>query len=134
MRLFSSQSRFLFRLSAVVSLAVISGCLNVPDAPKGLTVLATVSGNNQTIVIGASSVAPLIVRAYDEQGAPMPNVVVSWAIAQGSGSLSVATSTTNAGGEASTIFSPGNTTGIVYVLATADPLTVTFTEMIVPAG
>ncbi len=129
----SRQSRFMFRMLAAVAMVAVSGCLNVPDAPKGLTALAAVSGNHQTIPLGASTTQPLVVRAYDETAAPMAGVTIVWAIAQGSGSLSVATSTTDVNGEASTVYTPGSVAGTVYVTSTANQaLQIFFTEQVVP--
>lgn len=120
------------RFTAALALIALSGCLDV-DSPRGLTILQIISGKDQTLPTGGVA-APMIVRAYDERSSPMPGVVVTWAVAQGTGTLSAVSSTTDANGDASTIFTAGTTTGTVYITATADPLQLVFSAQIVPAS
>jgi hypothetical protein len=120
-------------LSLAVALVWLSGCLNIADPKKGLTIFTVVSGNGQTIPLNATNVDPLVVRTYDETAAPLGGVVVTWAIVAGGGTLSTTSTTTDAGGNASVTYKPGTATGIVTIKATAIDLNVTFTETVVPA-
>lgn len=52
---------------------------------------------------------PLVVRVTDAQGASVSGAVVSWSITQGGGTLSAASSTSDAQGQASIQFTPGTT-------------------------
>jgi hypothetical protein len=119
-------------LSLAVALVWLSGCLNIADPKKGLTIFTVVSGNSQTIPLNATVIDPLVVRAYDEQAHPLAGVVVTWAITAGGGTLSATSTTTDAGGNASVTYKP-TTTGIITIKVTAIDLNVTFTETVVPA-
>lgn len=121
------------RLSVAIALIGLAGCLNIADPPKGLTILTVISGNGQTIPLNSTSIAPLVVRAYDETATPMAGIVVTWAITSGGGTLSATSTTTDANGEASVTYKPGATVGTVTIKATAIDLNVTFTEVVVAA-
>ncbi len=76
-----------------------------PGNPAGILV---VSGNGQSATV-ATTLAPLVVRVVDAYLNPIENVTVNFA-ANG-GSLSAATATTNASGEAQTVWTLSNTSG-----------------------
>src|SRR4051812_5503002 len=93
------------RSSSIVALAalmaLVGGCLKLDVVSGGLAVLTVVSGNNQTIPKGTASAVPLVVRAYDNSAAPLPNQSVTWSVQSNTGTVSAATTLTNEFGEAS---------------------------------
>ncbi|HET7844589.1 MAG TPA: autotransporter domain-containing protein, partial [Xanthomonadales bacterium] len=65
--------------------------------------LQVVSGNNQSLPTFTDS-APLVVRAVNAQGAPVANVRVVWTpVVSGAVAVNPTTSTTDSGGQASTV-------------------------------
>jgi hypothetical protein len=78
--------------------------------------LAVLSGSAQVDSIG-STLAPLVVRATDEFGAPAAGATIAWGLASGLGTLANATSITDANGQASVSYTLGS------VLASSDTLT-----------
>ena len=66
---------------------------------QGATQIALSAGSNQTDTVLATVAVPLAVLVQDQTSAPVQGVVVNWA-AQGGGSVSAPTSTTNASGVA----------------------------------
>jgi plastocyanin len=77
-------------------------------APTDVSLL---SGNNQRVITNGRVLAPLVVRVTDEDGDGVSNVTVNWEITTGGGSLSLASSSTNVNGDASVLFTAGNTEG-----------------------
>ncbi|HJR16191.1 MAG TPA: galactose oxidase-like domain-containing protein [Gemmatimonadales bacterium] len=67
-----------------------------PDAAA----IAEAGGNGQTGTVGLPLPSPLVVLVTDDEGNPVANVGVSWS-AQGGGSVSAATVSTNSNGRAS---------------------------------
>ena len=76
----------------------------LPDVPA---TLVKVSGDNQTAEVNSPLSAPLIVRILDRFSNPVPNISVSWRISTGSGLISTSSSTTNSIGEASALWTLG---------------------------
>src|SRR6266404_4647866 len=66
--------------------------------------LTMVSGNGQLVATQAVSNNPMVVQAKDAFGRPAPNVAITWAITQGAGTITGASSATDANGQASTNF------------------------------
>lgn len=120
-------SRFAPRSLAAAALISFGGCLSVDTTPAGIGALVIVSGNNQALAPGATNAAPLVVRALDQNAAPLPAETVTWAVAQGSGTISASTTITDDAGQASVNFTPGAGIGANSIRATAEGLTVTFT-------
>ena len=112
---------------ALGALLVFAGCLKLDTISGGLAVLTVVSGNNQTIPVNTPSPAPLIVRAYDNSAAPLPNQSITWAITSGGGTLSSASTITDQFGESSVTYTAGTTPGTVTVTATSEDLVIAFT-------
>ena len=86
------------------------------------TTLTLTSGNNQTLAKNAAS-QPLTVTLLDQEGDPISNRTVNWAVATGTGTLTSATSATNAQGVATMTFTSGATAGAASVTATVAGLT-----------
>ena len=111
-------------------MAVAVGCSEddgFVEPPSPATV-AIVGGSPQTGTTGFPLGQSLQVRVTDDDGAPMPGVPVTWAVASGGGSLLSATSTTNGDGIAINTWTLGATEGQQTVTASAAGTnTVTFT-------
>ncbi|MBI2816755.1 MAG: hypothetical protein HYX72_07430 [Acidobacteria bacterium] len=97
--------------------------LQVTVPPAAITIS---SGDNASAVVG-TTIPPLVVSVLDANGAPVPGLPVSFAIASGGGSLGGTTSTTDAGGKASTVLTLPNSPATVRVTATYGSLSTTFT-------
>jgi hypothetical protein len=93
-----------------------------PVEPPVATELNIASGDNQTIAVRTAS-APLTVTLLDQDDNPLQGRTVTWAIATGDGTLTSATSLTNAQGQATMTFTSGATVGAVTVTATVAGLT-----------
>jgi len=119
------------RIAGIAALLTFVSCLSVTDVPEGLSVLSIVSGNNEEIPAGSSEGLPLVVRTLDETAAPLGGVAVNWTITQGAGTLSAATSLSDASGNASVSYTPPATAGTVQIRAAAEELQVTFTLNVV---
>jgi Bacterial Ig-like domain (group 1) len=124
------------RLGGVAALALaVAACnsddSNSPSTPKSI---AKVSGDSQSVVVGASIAQPMVVRVLAQNGDPLANATVTWTLASGaSGTLPATTSLTDANGRASMGFTGGIVAGSAAISATADPLVqvITFTQKVV---
>lgn len=95
--------------------------------------LAKVSGEPQDGVVGSPLADPLAVRVTDVHGNPVGSASVAWAVSSGGGSITPATSTTNAAGEASAAWTLGTAAGDNLATATVQGLPVqTFSARGVP--
>ncbi len=81
--------------------------------------IAVVNGSTQTGVVG-TTLAPWTAVVKDSNNNPLPNITVNWAFTSGGGSLSAATSVTNALGQASSTFTLGTLVGVSTVTASVD--------------
>ena len=108
----------------------IAGTARVVLIPPAAS-LAVVSGSGQSDSVGRALPLPLVVRALDATGAPVPGVTVSWAVVSGTGRISASSSVTGADGTASTNYTLGSRPGAESVTATvasvSTPATFAFT-------
>jgi plastocyanin len=74
-------------------------------------VMSVVGGNNQSATVGATLANALVVRVANAANQALPNVLVSWTVVQGGGTLGAATSTTNAQGQAANSYTVGTVAG-----------------------
>ena len=131
----SAVSRLGPRVAVALLLAASPGCLSIDTEVEGVAVLTVVSGNNQNLQVGSTNAVPLIVRAFDNSTQPMEGVQVAWTVSPTSGgTVSSATTTTDDAGFTQINFTPGSTPGTVFVRATADGLTVSFTVNVIAAS
>ena len=84
--------------------------------------LTKVCGDDQEGTVGAPLTTPLVVSVSDEDGAAMAEVVVSFSVTAGGGTLSAATATTDANGRAATRLTLGSEEGENMVSATVEGL------------
>jgi len=92
------------------------------DAPASLVV---VSGNNQSAPVNTALPQPLVVQVNDAGGNPIAGVSVTFAAP--SGTLSSASATTNASGQASVNYTTGGSAGTVTITAAVNALSTQFT-------
>ena len=100
------------------------------------SVLGIVSGNGQSVVTGGSLTNPLVAEVLDQNAEAMQGVNVSWVIVSGGGSLSAASSATDASGNAQTRYTAGPVAGAASVRASVSgiPNPVVFNITITPGG
>ena len=106
---------------------VVFSATATADVP---TTIALVSGNNQSAPVGSALPNPLVVRVTDASDNPVAGVSVNWT-AVGGGSVTAATSGTDASGLAQMTRTLGTTIGPYTTTAAVDGLTgspVTFTS------
>jgi len=108
-------------LFSTLVLLALAGC-GGDDGNIGPVVPAAieaVSGDQQAGRVSSVLSEPLQVRVTDAAGSPARGVAVAWAVVQGSGTVSPASSTTDADGRAATQFTLGPEQGEQQVSATA---------------
>ena len=99
----------------------------LPDNAAGI---APLSGDGQSGQVGATLALPLVVVVTDALGNPIPGFTVDWTVT-GGGSVSLASTTTDASGQASVTRTLGPAAGAQTAVATATGLAgspVTFTH------
>ena len=120
------------RLMGALALSVLAvGCGNDDNGtgPEQLSI-AVVSGSGQTQVVGRALTTPFVAKVTTASGAPVSGHTVNWTVASGGGTLSAASSITDADGLASTTLTVGPTETTNTVTATLDgqpTATVSFT-------
>lgn len=119
-----------YPLNVTVGSAVRPPGISIVVAQGGPSTLRVIQGNGQSGNAGAQVV--LKGQVVDSSGSPVANVPVSWAVTQGSGTLSGLTTASDSSGYAQATITLGNTPGNVVVTMTAtpsgaQPLTATFT-------
>ena len=87
-----------------------------PAAPQPQT-LTIVSGDGQQGPAGATLAASFVISVLDQDGSAFAGAAVSFSVAAGGGTLSAATATTDASGQASTTLTLGSTPGSNSVTA-----------------
>lgn len=82
--------------------------------------IQAVSGSGQHGVTTRSYADSLVVEAQDDNGDPVSDVQIDWAVASGDASFSSSTTTTGSDGRARVEVTAGTSTGPITVEATAD--------------
>ncbi len=100
----------------VLSAAALAACKG-DDGPRPLAAVAVVSTSQFTGSVGDLIPEALVVKVTDDQGVARGGVPVSFAVAEGGGTVSPAVDTTDNSGEASTRWRLGGTTGPQRVTA-----------------
>jgi alpha-tubulin suppressor-like RCC1 family protein len=83
---------------------------NPPPTPGPVATLTVVSGGGQQGTPGAALAAPVVVKAVDARGNAVPNAAITFT-AGGGGSAAPANATTNASGQAQTVWTLGAAEG-----------------------
>lgn len=127
------------RRAAILSLTLLltfgaGGCLGEGDLTEPHPyLLTTVSGGDQSVRAGAQASAPLVVRVFDQFGAPLEDVQVSWSVSTGGGTLSPTSSRTGSEGTTQTSYTAGSSTGQATIVASVTGIgSVVFVLTIVP--
>lgn len=101
-----------------------------PTNPATRTI-AVVSGDAQNGVVGTALTDPIVVQVKDPSGNPLSNVAVTWTIDAAMGTLANQSTTTDAEGKATAIWTLGTTAGAQTFTVTAQgvsaPITITAT-------
>ncbi len=114
-----TRRRQIARAAAALGTLTLAGMVGCQDAsPAVASRLALVSGNNQSVVLGAAVTSPLVVSVADQNGLAMAGVTVAWQVTQSDGTLSASSSITGSDGTASVMYTAGATSGTVDVTAT----------------
>jgi Bacterial Ig domain/Bacterial Ig-like domain (group 1) len=101
---------------------------NLTATPGTASGISIVSGDGQTGAVGAPLTAALVVKVADGSGNPVIGATVTWAVTAGGGSPNPASSTTDANGQAATIWTLGPTPSTNTLTASVAGVgTVTFT-------
>jgi uncharacterized protein (TIGR03437 family) len=118
------------RVSAVATLGSTPGTAQVILTAGGATYMFTlttqvtigafayVSGDAQFATVGNAFAQPLVVKITDAQGKALSGLSVNFAVTSGVATLSSATATTDANGNASITVTAGSTAGGIVVQAT----------------
>ena len=83
----------------------------LPPSPPIQTKLVRISGDDQEGLPGKPLANPFVVQVLDEDGDPFEGATVKFSVLLGGGSLSAATPTTDADGQAESILTLGTTLG-----------------------
>jgi len=115
-------------------ICALSACSD-SDAPAKLSGLATVkivSGNSQHGTVGTALASPIVIQAVDSNGHPAVGLNVAYG--PSGGSVNPPSTTTDATGKASTVWTLGMTAGQQNLLATviqgAAPGTILVTDTV----
>jgi len=117
-------------LSAAIVIVVLAACKLSTDNPVSLT-LGALKGDNQTAAAGTVFPDSLSVIVLDQYGFSTEGTTIAWAITSGGGSLSETSTTTDANGITSVVYTAGDSPGHATITATLTGVGfLTFTETI----
>ena len=107
---------------------VVTACKkSSPTASAAADTLSAAGGDAQQGIVAQQLQSPLIVQVNDASGNAVAGVAVTWAITAGGGSLSSATTTSDANGRAEVLWTAGTAAGSASATASIDGgATVTF--------
>jgi hypothetical protein len=88
----------------------VSAAASVTVTQKA-TRVEVVSGNLQTATVGQALAQPLVARAVDQGGAPMPGASVTFTVTSGNGSVQASSTTTDAQAQVAATWTLGTTAG-----------------------
>jgi hypothetical protein len=108
---------FLVVLSAAAGATCGGNKLPTDQPPPGVAAVAAAGGDAQTGPVAQPLPTPLAVLVTDSTGAGVPGVTVRWTTAQGSGSVSAGSSTTDASGLATVTWTLGDVVGAMSASA-----------------
>ena len=99
-----------------------------PSVPASVNI---VSGDSQTLLAGNRASTPLVASIVNIDGSPLPNVSVRWSVTDGGGSLETVAGTTDANGQASTVYRSPAHAGSATVTVSAAQQGRQFTVLII---
>ncbi len=103
--------------------------VNIPSAA-----IQKVSGDQQSVTVGAAFPSPLVVKVVDSNGNGVAGAQVNFQVATGVATLGSSSVITDSTGTASTTVTAGATPGTITVTATTSTLSATFTLTAQPLG
>ena len=120
------QLRGAFAAMAIGALSFLSACKSDVAAPKPSSAakLAVLSGDGQSGLVGTTLQTPLEVQVTSKDGSPLANVLVTFAVTLGEGTLSPTSARTDATGKAHTVLTLKANVGRVEVTATVSGTTI----------
>jgi hypothetical protein len=124
------------RLATLFAVAgLLSACSDSPSpiAPEAPARAFAYAGNSQHVVAGTTASDTLMVLVAGTDGAPIANASVSWTV-DNSGTLSTASSTTDANGLARTVFSAGTQAGFARISAAVAGIDPVGFELVIDAA
>lgn len=117
----------------VMSLGMsIGACADHKLGPSVPASIVQVSGDSQTVLAGDRASAPMVAVIENSDGAPLPNVEVRWAVTSGGGSLETLVDTTDANGQARSVYLSPAIAGVAKVNALAGAQARAFTITVAP--
>lgn len=127
----SRRSRAVALAAAALVASLTAACGDDPASSTNPSSMTRVSGDSQTVAVGAVLPAPMVLRVLAENGNPLPGVTVSWTLAtSATGTLGSPTSTTGPNGETSMTFTAGTAAGSVSISASTGALVASFTHRV----
>ena len=118
-------------LGALALGAAIGACSDKKLGPNVAATVGASSGDNQTVLAGNNPSSPLVAVVKNSDGSPLANVEVRWSVGSGGGSIGTYVDTTNANGEASTIYYSPAPAGTAKVNATSGGASHQFTLTVI---
>jgi hypothetical protein len=109
------------RASVLAALIGLAACDSTDPLMPPASTIELVSGNDQLGVVGTTLADPLMVQVTDAGGNPVQDVVVSWIVVDGGGSIT-SSSVTGVDGTAGANFTLGPTAGEQHVQAQVNGL------------
>jgi len=107
--------------TVVVTSVAAAGCRSdSPTAPGPAVTIHRVSGDGQSAKPGTSLDRPLVARLVDADGRPVRRAEVRWSVT--AGTVTPEVSTTDANGDATTVWQLGTSGGVQHATATAEGL------------
>ena len=102
---------------AIVGTSACSDNSNATTALTATTIQANAATNGQTGAVGTALAQPVGVIVADQNGAPLADATVNWAVTAGGGTVASATSVTDAKGNATVVWTLGTTVGTDSLMA-----------------
>jgi hypothetical protein len=124
-------ARAAFCVGALALGAAVGACGDNKLGPTVAAAIASVSGDSQTLLAGNHASAPIVAVVRNADGSPLASVQVRWAVGSAGGSLVTVQGTTDANGQASTVYLSPAIAGTAKVSAIAGSAAKAFTMTIV---
>lgn len=130
--MYDRRSQWALSLLTVFAAMVATACGTSTSEPRGNAAanIQIVSGNGQVGLVGQTLSAPLIVKVTSSSGAALSGATVTFAVTSGTATVSPASTTTDATGQAKTTVTLGSSPGTVQVSATVNGTTLAATFVI----
>lgn len=125
--------RVVLSLAAAVSLAACGSDSTGTGTSSSPANLSIVSGNGQVGLVGSVLSLPLVVKVTNSSGTILSGIAVQFTVASGAATVTPATATTDATGQAKANVTLGSTAGTVSILASVVGTTLS-TSFVVTSG